>query len=62
MDAVHGGQKLNDMRWYGASSLIRSPTSFSVFICKSFSIGNQRHAQILIFRETLLRIKEFEVS
>ena len=47
---------------YGASTLIRSLTGFSVIICKSLTIGDQRHAQILILREAFLRIKEFQMS
>ena len=50
------------MPWYGSSSLIKSPSGFSVVICRSLRAGNQRHAQIIILREALLRIKEFGVK
>ena len=49
--------------WYEASTLIRSPTGFSVMIiCRSLLVDNQRQAQILILREALLRVKEFQVT
>ena len=55
-------RKLRDKEWYGASSMLRNPSRFSIVLCKSFVISSHRHAYIILLRETLLRSKEFDVK
>ena len=55
-------RKKEDREWFGAVSLIRSPIGFSITLCGSLFVGSKRHAQLLIVREVLLRIREFHVS
>ena len=55
-------KKLKNKDWYGTSELIRSPAGFSIVCCKSLKVPNKRHAQIIILRGALGRVKEFDVE
>ena len=48
--------------WFDSSSIIKSPSGFSITLCKSFTIESKRHAKLLILRKVLLRIQEFQVA
>ena len=55
-------KKIEGKTWYGASAIIRSPTRFCIITCRSLDVGNKNHAQIIILREVVLRMKEFDVK
>ena len=55
-------RKLKDREWYRSSSFFKSPNGFSIVTCRSLNIKGQKHAQVIILRETLLRIREFDIT
>ena len=55
-------RKIRGMNWYGTSSLIRSPTRFSIVCCKSLTAPDKRPARVIILGEALLRVREFDVK
>ena len=55
-------ERLRAMAGMAKCAFIRSPAGFSIVVYKSLSVDSQRHAQLIILREALVRVKEFEVN
>ena len=50
-------QKNKNVEWYGTCAIFHDPSRNSSFIVKSYDAKNNKHAQILILREALLKLK-----
>ena len=48
--------------WYGTGALLRDPLENCFILNRSYDAGNKIHAQILILREVLVRLKELEIK
>ena len=54
-------EKVKSNGCYGICALIKSLTCFSIVVCRSLSVDSQRRAQLIILREALVPVKEFDV-
>ena len=60
MELVMEVKKTEGKSWFGAGIIIKSPIGSNIVICKSLDVCSKKHAQLIILREALLRLKEFE--
>ena len=55
-------QKNKNVEWHGTCALLRDLSRNNSFIIKNYDAKNNKHAQILILCEALLRLKELDIT
>ena len=55
-------KRIKGKEWFGASSVLRSPSEFGHIMCKSIQAANMKQAKVLFLQEVIVRAKEFDVK